>query len=1019
MKYIILAAGQGVDSLSEESKIPKCLIKVSDNETTIDNIISITQNLNIVDISIVGGYRILDIMKQYPQLRYFYNEDWLITSSLYSLFKVIDYLNEDDDVVVSYSDILYSEHVIKQLYQDKSKISIAYDSQWYQRYEGNNNAQEIEKIYSFENKLFFSKEEFSYKLIGEFTGLIHIPNSKVNELKVLISSTIEKNKKTSILDFLNILIKDKQACLIDIKNNWAELDSIQDIEHFKFGTKAETLDLLGKKLTTSKVLNQISFTVKDYRIKKKTIIQNIKTSFDGKFLIVRSSAINEDTYSSSMAGNYESILRVEKNNYVILDNAIQSVINSYTKNKQAQDDNNQILVQPYLENVTMSGVIFTKNLQTNSPYYVINYEESNDTEAVTSGSGKNLKTFICYRNFQTKIKDIKLQKLIKATREIESFTKYDSIDIEFAFVEKSLFVLQARPIAAKKNSLIVLEEDIDKEIKDIQDYIKIRNDNSINLAGEKIGYGVMPDWNPAEIIGINPKKLSFDLYKYLITDNIWAKSRKKLGYSDVKCANGLVSFAGSPYVDLKMSFNTFIPSELDDKLTAKLVDFFMTKLEKNPTAHDKVEFDIVITAFDFLFDKKMLELRQNCFTSKEIKLIASAYKKLTEGIINEEIVSIEYELNKSIQMHEIMDKILSSSANTPTKILNLLECCKKYGTLPFAKLARCGFVGSIFIKSLLNKNVISSGEYDKFTKSIHTIAKTFINDLDRLFLKNITKNKFISKYGHLRPGTYDITSYSYKDNFDNFLFSHKNKKYRRYDSKNFTMSKESISAINKEIENFSLKFNAKRLLSFIIKSTEARELSKFEFTKILSTVLDLIIEFCSEYDISREDAANLNLYDILKLVNTTSKANIGQELRKAIEVNKKRYLVSVSVQLPELIFNICDTEMFFYSQLKPNFITHHNVTKNITILKNGIKAQDIEGKIVLIENADPGFDWIFSHNIMGLVTKYGGVASHMAIRCAEFDLPAAIGCGDKIYNEIMEFNEVNLDCINCKIRGIN
>lgn len=56
---------------------------------------------------------------------------------------------------------------------------------------------------------------------------------------------------------------------------------------------------------------------------------------------------------------------------------------------------------------------------------------------------------------------------------------------------------------------------------------------------------------------------------------------------------------------------------------------------------------------------------------------------------------------------------------------------------------------------------------------------------------------------------------------------------------------------------------------------------------------------------------------------------------------------------------------------------------------------------------------------MGLVTKYGGVASHMAIRCAEFDLPAAIGCGDKIYNEIMEFNEVNLDCINCKIRGIN
>jgi len=32
----------------------------------------------------------------------------------------------------------------------------------------------------------------------------------------------------------------------------------------------------------------------------------------------------------------------------------------------------------------------------------------------------------------------------------------------------------------------------------------------------------MPDWNPAEIIGIKPKMLALSLYKELITDNIWA-----------------------------------------------------------------------------------------------------------------------------------------------------------------------------------------------------------------------------------------------------------------------------------------------------------------------------------------------------------------------------------------------------------------------------------------------------------------------------------------------------------------
>ena len=41
-----------------------------------------------------------------------------------------------------------------------------------------------------------------------------------------------------------------------------------------------------------------------------------------------------------------------------------------------------------------------------------------------------------------------------------------------------------------------------------------------------------------------------------------------------------------------------------------------------------------------------------------------------------------------------------------------------------------------------------------------------------------------------------------------------------------------------------------------------------------------------------------------------------------------------------------------------------------------------------------------SIKIKGLITKYGGVNSHMAIRCAELSVPAAIGVGEVIYNKI-------------------
>ena len=73
-------------------------------------------------------------------------------------------------------------------------------------------------------------------------------------------------------------------------------------------------------------------------------------------------------------------------------------------------------------------------------------------------------------------------------------------------------------------------------------------------------------------------------------------------------------------------------------------------------------------------------------------------------------------------------------------------------------------------------------------------------------------------------------------------------------------------------------------------------------------------------------------------------------------------------------------------------------------------SKKINNKIVLIENADPGYDWIFTYKIKGLITKYGGVNSHMAIRCREFDLPAAIGCGPQFYNEIKNKENITLDC---------
>ena len=116
----------------------------------------------------------------------------------------------------------------------------------------------------------------------------------------------------------------------------------------------------------------------------------------------------------------------------------------------------------------------------------------------------------------------------------------------------------------------------------------------------------MADWNPAEMIGSKPKNLSLSLYSELITNEIWAKQRFSYGYSNSSPNNLMLNLAGSPYIDLRTDFNSFIPCSLDKKIKNKFVNHSINRI-KNPDQHDKIEFGIISTCYDFSEDKNLKE----------------------------------------------------------------------------------------------------------------------------------------------------------------------------------------------------------------------------------------------------------------------------------------------------------------------------------------------------------------------------------------------------------------------------
>ena len=116
------------------------------------------------------------------------------------------------------------------------------------------------------------------------------------------------------------------------------------------------------------------------------------------------------------------------------------------------------------------------------------------------------------------------------------------------------------------------------------------------------------------------------------------------------------------------------------------------------------------------------------------------------------------------------------------------------------------------------------------------------------------------------------------------------------------------------------------------------------------------------------------------------------------------------LQVPDFLSKIEDVYLKKDIIKEGNYITSRRVEGKVINLDKLKTFDSIENKIILLENADPGYDFIFSKKIKGLVTCFGGANSHMSIRCLELEIPAIIGAGSKNFKNIMQSNYIQIDC---------
>lgn len=767
----------------------------------------------------------------------------------------------------------------------------------------------------------------------------------------------------------------------------------------ELGTKAETLMGLYGKLAFAEVLPVVYFTVRQWEEDKEGIWINVARHLSDGSLIVRSSALNEDTAESSQAGKFDSVGNVlGKENFY---KAVEKVIASFDDELE-----NQVLVQPMLIDVKVCGVAFTIDPTTLGNYYVVNYDETGSTSSVTAGNTENSRLFYAFKGMGNYAVSDEMQKLCSALAELEKVFGQNNLDVEFAFTNSGkLYIFQVRALCLKDRPA---DYGIQKrELGQIETKIREAQQHKPFLCGEKTIYGVMPDWNPAEMIGIRPKPLAMSLYREIITDNIWAYQRDNYGYRNLRSFPLMVDFCGLPYIDIRVSFNSFIPASLDGKISEKLVDYYINRLSEEPSKHDKVEFDIVFSCYTLDLPKRIKVLQDYGFTEKEVGQITDALRNVTNNIIDHKTGLWRGDYAKIRTLEKRYDEIMGSSMGNVEKIYWLLEDCKRYGTLPFAGLARAAFIAVQMLQSMIAEGILSVEDYQQFMNDIDTVSSTMGKD----FL-SLPREQFLRKYGHLRPGTYDITSKRYDEAPDIYFNWDKRQPCdgeavgKKEDC--FKMTLKQLHKLEVALENNGLRNNVLELMDFIKSVIEGREYGKFIFTKNLSMAMQMIGELGESCGIPKEDCAYISIHTIQELYVSTK--DVREELRGAVLSGKQGYEKAKAVTLPPVILSPEDVWGFYYPNTEPNFITLNRAAGDVAVLECNGMDSDIDGKILLIPSADPGFDWIFSHGIKGFITIYGGANSHMAIRAGELGIPAVIGVGVKRFEKYKAASMLEIDC---------
>jgi phosphohistidine swiveling domain-containing protein len=735
-------------------------------------------------------------------------------------------------------------------------------------------------------------------------------------------------------------------------------------DRINYGNKAKNLEF---------VANHTDIEIPYFRelsLKDLVNINEILNDFSEEIMI-RSNSSNEDLESFSNAGKYLSIGPISKERISDIKESWNQVLNSYEK-----DTDKTVILQDYVKNSKSVSVLTSFKVGTDSLYRSFSIYNGPETDAVTSGKYNRIKNFYVHRSINKLPKKYDEYSIyLKILTKLEDLFGNKHLDIEMVINNNSSpLLLQVRPLMERKvNKDLIFEE---KKIieKNIKKYETLKDTTDDRFGINRI-FSNMSDMNPAEMIGKKPDNVAFGLYKFMFTDSTWNIQRGEFGYRKYKPAKLMELFNNVAYINVNHSLNSFLTRSLQVESCEKIIQYQLQKLKENPHLHDSIEFNISRSSYVFDTEDEFAFEYKNIISPKEIEKW------------HRDLIEID-SFNKST---------LEKNNATILKAFSLLDGNFKYSkkenikfirdnmALPFTHHSRLGFVYFAQLNNLLRKEVITEAQKNSLLLSVKSISTKMKSDAYQVKVGKQSLNNFLDTYGHIRAGNYNLSSSNLKNNleFTELLVQNSERQ-----DENISLQKVVFSNIDKYFELNNISYTASAWVEMFQTAIATRENSKFYYTKGIDGILNEI----------KENISDEEFFQLL---------NIEFNEENTINLNLKNTL------MPDLISSSDDFYLYEEMSKDGNYIGQGRVSGEVLLLDNySNQHYDLDNKIVAIPAADPGWDWIFNYKIKSLITQYGGPNSHMAIRCAEHNIPAVLGVGESNFSMISTSQSLSIDFSN-------